>query len=70
MAITINDLTSEYSLLFDNESYLDELGNDELRDAIGGASPVAATWGAYLLTTLVIGGAGAGFGALVYHLSH
>ncbi len=68
MALVIKDLNLEYNLLFDSESYLDELGNDELRDTIGGVTP--ATWGAYLLTTLVIGGSGAAFGALVYKLTH
>jgi hypothetical protein len=68
MAIVINDLNSEYNLLFDSESYLNEVSDAELSGAIGVATP--ATWGAYLLTTLIIGGAGAGFGVLVYNLSH
>ncbi|MEH1819605.1 MULTISPECIES: hypothetical protein [unclassified Nostoc] len=65
MAITINDLNPEYSLFLDRESYLDELVDNELRDAIGGVTP-----GAAILTALVIFGAGAGFGVLVYKLTH
>ncbi|MCF4970617.1 hypothetical protein [Nostoc sp. CMAA1605] len=67
MAIVISDLNSEYNLLSDSESYLSEVTDAELSAAVGGITP---TWGAYLLTTLVIGGTGAGFGALIYTLSH
>ncbi|MCF4970620.1 hypothetical protein [Nostoc sp. CMAA1605] len=68
MAIVISDLNSEYNLLVDSESYLNEVTDAELSGAIGGVTP--ATWGAYVLTTLVIGGSGAAFGALVYKLTH
>ncbi|MBD3886012.1 hypothetical protein IFO70_30375 [Phormidium tenue FACHB-886] len=67
MAILVKDLGSECNLFFDSESYLDAVGEDKLRAAIGGATP--ATIGAYVLTTAVIGGTGAGFGALVYYLA-
>ena len=65
MAITINDLNPEYNLLFDGESYLDKLVDNELRDVIGGVTP-----GAAILTALIIFGGGAGFGVLVYKLTH
>lgn len=67
MTILVEDLGSECNLLFDGESYLDAIGEDKLRATIGGATP--ATIGAYALTTVVIAGAGAGFGALVYTLA-
>lgn len=63
MAININNLNPEYSLLFDNESYLDEVSDCELHNTVGGATP--ATWGAYLLTTLVIAGSGASIGGVI-----
>ncbi|MBD3886011.1 hypothetical protein IFO70_30370 [Phormidium tenue FACHB-886] len=67
MAILVENLGIESNLFLDGESYLDAIGEDKLRAAIGGATP--ATIGAYALTTVVIAGAGAGFGALVYNLA-
>lgn len=60
MAININNLNPEYSLLFDSESYLDEVSDCELHNTVGGV-----TWGAYFLTTLVIAGSGASIGGII-----
>lgn len=66
MAILVENIAAERKLFCDSESYLDAVAEDKLRATVGGATP--ATIGAYILTTAVIGGAGAGFGALVYTL--
>jgi hypothetical protein len=68
--ITITDIESEKSFFSDSENFLNDLGDSELENTVGGVTPTAFGLGAYLVTTAVIAGTGAGLGYIAYRLTH